>query len=250
MSVIYGLFDPRKPLLLWEVRYIGQTTVAPRIRLIHHVSDAKRGDRYIDRWVRSLVREGVRPVIQVLETVEDSERHVRERAWIAEGKRQGWRLTNATDGGGGTTGFKASDATKEKQRLAKLGKKQTEEAKRNAVEGLRLARLADPTIDIRRGEKMSQLYKEHPEILVDIGEKVKQYWIDHPEELVAKGEQHREYWIKFPEGLVKRGRAIAAGIAKRDKTPQHCGECGRGPFVGPIGLGQHQRTHGSRDGEP
>ena len=79
MAVIYGLFDPRNPIELEFCRYIGKTT-KPGQRLRQHISDARSGgDRYIRRWIRTVLQENLRPVLEVLEEVSDDEWQQKEK---------------------------------------------------------------------------------------------------------------------------------------------------------------------------
>ena len=55
----------------------------------------------------------------------------RERQLISQFKIDGYCLYNITDGGEGTSGWKASDATKKKMSVAASGKEFTEEHRRN-----------------------------------------------------------------------------------------------------------------------
>src|ERR1039458_3154905 len=240
MAVIYGLFDPRRPLWLWEVRYVGQTIVIDvQARLRQHISDAKRGgDRYLYRWIRSLLQAEVRPHMQILERCDLGQRHVREIAWIAEGRRQGWRLTNATDGGEGNHGFRASAETREKQRLAKLGKQHSEEQRRNETEAIRRARQEDPTIGMRGGEARKRYYTNNPEVKIAISQNRKLWWSTNPEMRLIYSQNERAYNQEHPEMIVKRNQAIKEGHARQDKSPTMC-ECGAGPFRGSAGLNRH-----------
>ena len=110
IGTIYGLFASDRPD---ECRYIGKTTTEIEKRLLGHLRTANSLHRstYRDKWIRNVYARNATVVIRALETCEivakrDNVLSQRERAWIANGKRQGWTLTNATDGGEGTSGFK------------------------------------------------------------------------------------------------------------------------------------------------
>lgn len=100
---IYGLFDPRQPLDLDQCRYIGQTTATPQRRLSTHVAVARsqsNARRYhVVTWIRSLLRDEVRPVVIPLVECPVEQLNDLEISWIQYAKAQGWRLTNATPGG-------------------------------------------------------------------------------------------------------------------------------------------------------
>lgn len=99
MSFIYALCDPDTN----EVRYVGKSD-SPQKRYREHLrTDSKC--TYCARWIQSLMRQGKRPHIQILEEVTDNWVE-REQWWIAEMRRRGARLTNLTDGGEGIVGYK------------------------------------------------------------------------------------------------------------------------------------------------
>lgn len=100
MAIIYGLFDPRKPLWLWEVRYIGQTIQLPNTRLSGHLSAALADpDGTLNEWILDLMVRGHRPVIVAFERPSLDDLNRRERIWVKEGRRQGWALLNERGGG-------------------------------------------------------------------------------------------------------------------------------------------------------
>lgn len=94
---IYGLFCP----LTDDLRYIGKS-VDPDERLRRHLDAARKPKNYNQRWIASLVRQGLRPAMSVLlEVAQDEDWAEVERAMIAEAKACGLRLTNTAIGGEG-----------------------------------------------------------------------------------------------------------------------------------------------------
>src|SRR5690242_2440771 len=96
-NLIYGLVDPNTS----QVRYIGLSSTGFKRPLSHcrpsSVDDTRRG-----RWLRTLFRQGVKPIIQVLHVAPNKgDLPVLERHWIALGRSLGWQLTNHTGGGEG-----------------------------------------------------------------------------------------------------------------------------------------------------
>jgi len=93
---VYGLIDPRNGAL----RYVGSSTRGMDRPRDHwkRKQDRERHD-HCHAWVRSLLREGLVPVVEVLETT----RHLNEAEpfWIAYFRMIGADLTNMTDGGEG-----------------------------------------------------------------------------------------------------------------------------------------------------
>lgn len=96
---IYGLECPVERI----IRYVGKST-NPRCRLRAHISGALRGayDHHTARWIRRLLRDGLRPALVILREVPPGQRWQDvERKFIASAASKGWRLTNSTAGGEG-----------------------------------------------------------------------------------------------------------------------------------------------------
>ena len=96
---IYGLIDPRSSEI---VRYIGKTNDLD-LRLKHHIYSSKNSGSYKSKWIRSLIRDNVRPEIVVIERVLDAEWETKERYWISCYKQKyektNHKLTNVHPGG-------------------------------------------------------------------------------------------------------------------------------------------------------
>lgn len=130
MVYIYVLADPRTK----EVRYIGKTD-NPKERLSVHCRDFSRKDHKTN-WLRQVNSLKMKPIMQVVEIVDESDWIWYEKWWIAYGKLIGWRLTNSSSGGEGVSN--PSEETRKKKSLANKGKKpfaghkHTEEWKKEA----------------------------------------------------------------------------------------------------------------------
>jgi hypothetical protein len=170
--LIYGLIDPRTD----EVRYIGKSTSGLNRPKQHTMPSILKRTSHKTNWIRSLLVDGLVPIIRVLESFTDTEcLEDAEMFWISQGKGMGWELTNLTKGGGGTVGWHHYEETKQRLRAvhsgksyhvtkhgpdtrarisaAHLGRKHTDEARRN----MRLAQLGKKhTIDhvTRQSESM------------------------------------------------------------------------------------------------
>src|ERR1039458_8870354 len=127
IGYIYGLFAADQPIYLWECRYIGKTRQTLKEWLWRHESEVASG-KLTKRcnWFRSVLTRGSHVEMRVLEThvapdkvALDAILMPREKAWIAEGRRQGWRLTNGTDGGEGVVG---DELTEENRRNISKGR--------------------------------------------------------------------------------------------------------------------------------
>lgn len=94
--LIYALLDPRTN----EIRYIGKTTT-PHKRLREHLY-ARDPRMHVCRWVKSLLRINVVPIMRILEIITNGQWEEREIFWIKWGRENGLRLTNITGGGKGT----------------------------------------------------------------------------------------------------------------------------------------------------
>lgn len=105
---IYGLIDPRSG----AVRYIGQTARGLSRVLWHSKKHALKRTEHKSNWIKSLHVLGLNYNYCVLEVVPEERLGEQERSWIAYGRSQGWNLTNFTDGGPGTFGFRHREASK------------------------------------------------------------------------------------------------------------------------------------------
>lgn len=116
---IYRLIDPRTS----RARYIGKTIQKPSDRLAAHIRSAKRGtDSYRDRWIRVLLKNNLKPIIEIIETVTDNWAE-REKYWICHYRSMGYKLTNVTDGGEGLAGHKFSKKHRARIAAAQIGNK-------------------------------------------------------------------------------------------------------------------------------
>lgn len=101
-NYIYALLCPSG-----NIRYIGKTN-DPTKRLRRHISRAKYHETksHAANWIRSLLRDGKKPELRILEELDDSADWVsREIALIEEHRKAGHDLTNATAGGEGVCGL-------------------------------------------------------------------------------------------------------------------------------------------------
>lgn len=155
MTHIYSLHDPASN----ELRYIGKTVQPVNQRLSQHRIQAKGRRTHLAYWIGSLGL--VCPTIRLMAIVEDSISSEVERSLIAIYRRDGFRLTNSTDGGEGMRGHVPSQQTRAKISKAlkgnqfALGAKHT--AEMNAHKSVRL-----------RGNKHTLGYKPPLEVRLKI----------------------------------------------------------------------------------
>jgi hypothetical protein len=112
---IYALVDPRTGF----IRYIGKAKDTKRRYAGHLIpSQLESHSHHRANWLKELLRLGLKPIMEVLETVPTAEWEVAEREWIARFRNiPGYPdLTNATDGGEGVDGFTPSKEVR--QRIA------------------------------------------------------------------------------------------------------------------------------------
>lgn len=124
LTYIYSLSDP----FTGQVRYIGKADDL-RVRFNNHVSLKGKESTKKSAWIKSLIKKGAKPIIEIVDIVDKAEWKFWEQFYISLFKSWGFRLVNSTDGGEGLVGYKTSDETKLKLRLANLGKKQSAETK-------------------------------------------------------------------------------------------------------------------------
>lgn len=124
-SKIYALVDPRKKE---EYRYVGKTAKSLSKRLSGHLCDVKTSKcTHKIHWIRKLLREGISPMVVLIEIVDSTLENAREIYWIAKFREEGHKLTNGTDGG---EGVKCTEEVRRKMRKANKGKNNPNYGKR------------------------------------------------------------------------------------------------------------------------
>ena len=110
-----------------EIRYVGKTTRMLCQRLGNHIYNAKKTkhNRHLSNWILSILKEGKRPIIELIEECDHSVWQEREKYWISYYPN----LINATEGGDGSEGFRHSEETIKKLRAVNKGRKHTKEFK-------------------------------------------------------------------------------------------------------------------------
>lgn len=119
---IYTLADPRNG----AIRYVGKTGNL-EWRLRQHL-DARHTKTHRGCWVQELLRNGVLPIIEVIEETTESNWSEAERFWIEYLRFLGFDLTNGDSGGLG--GRRMTTSTRLKISSALKGRKLSEEQKR------------------------------------------------------------------------------------------------------------------------
>lgn len=170
---IYGLWDPRTG----DLRYIGKS-IDPNRRSVHRISRAKHGTGInpVHDWIRELLGENLRPILEVLEEATKETWQESEKEWIRQCRELGIDLLNVHDGGGGlpsstNTARKGKKLSKEhREAISKgvRGTKRSEETRRRMSEAKKRL-YADPEERRKQSERM----KGHP-VSEETREKLKQ----------------------------------------------------------------------------
>lgn len=111
MVNIYSLSDP----ITGEIRYVGKTVKNIQRRLSLHLQDAKSLNHHTANWIKSLRKQGLKPISELLDIVDDDNWGFWEKYWISQCKAWGFRLTNHTEGGEGNCGAIVSEETRRKK---------------------------------------------------------------------------------------------------------------------------------------
>jgi group I intron endonuclease len=111
--LIYGLVDPRTS----ELRYVGKSCQGIYRAQSHTIpSILKKHSGWCGNWLRQLVTEGFYPEILTFEELPNAEETaLAEQFFISYFRSLGCRLTNLTDGGEGTPGYRHTEKTRAKQ---------------------------------------------------------------------------------------------------------------------------------------
>ncbi len=122
-TFIYGLKDPRTDI----IRYVGKTDDTDK-RIISHIANREYRDTYKDRWIQTLIRDGVSPDIEIIDEVSKDNWEFWEKHYIKLFKSLGAKLVNTADGGKG--GVSAEVAEKiSKARMGRFYGKNNHRAK-------------------------------------------------------------------------------------------------------------------------
>lgn len=109
-NLIYALKDPETN----EIRYIGKSTSGLRRPNQHKQKYGLLTNNHKNNWIKSLLAKGLMYEIIILEeNIELESLNNREKYWVTYYKSLGSCLTNQTDGGEGTWGYKMDEQAKE-----------------------------------------------------------------------------------------------------------------------------------------
>jgi group I intron endonuclease len=80
------------------VRYVGKTNNIKN-RWFNHLSKAKTKKAHVYSWIKSLLKRGISPIMEVIEECTIDNWETREKYWISYYKESGCKLCNMTTGG-------------------------------------------------------------------------------------------------------------------------------------------------------
>ena len=190
MFYIYELIDPSTN----EVRYIGQTVDAYE-RLYNHLEEAKYGNSHKNKWIRKLVKNGMRPILNVIDEIE-SDIYFWEMFYINLYRSWGIRLTNIaiSNLGGGDTFTNDPNKEKRRRRMSELGKlKYSNPAERLKTKELSTKAWENPILREQArlyGNKCAEMYRE------DKRKRMREKYYNNPE------------WVKQMKQACVLSRAI------------------------------------------
>lgn len=110
--LIYKLIDP----ITNEIRYIGKTKNNLQKRLYEHLTKRNLLSKtHKNNWIKSLLYKNIKPIIELVEIVDEINWKEKEIFYIKELKEKGVKLTNTTEGGDGALGTKRTKEANEKR---------------------------------------------------------------------------------------------------------------------------------------
>lgn len=98
MTFIYTLSNPTTG----EVRYIGKTNNCYQ-RYRHHLVSSANPKSHKRNWINSLKKKNLKPILEIIDEVSDTEWQFWEHYWIIQFKAWGFNIVNHTNGGEGLT---------------------------------------------------------------------------------------------------------------------------------------------------
>ena len=159
---IYTLTDPTTK----QVRYVGKSNNPIKRFYKHYKYNETKTHK--NNWINKLIKEGKKPILEIIDIVPINEWIFWETYWISQFKTWGFKLVNSTDGGDGCTfgnqtsfkkgqvppnkGKELSEEAKENLRILNLGKKQSNETKEKRNKKLKGRKVKDLNKLLKNGE--------------------------------------------------------------------------------------------------
>lgn len=158
MTIIYTLAHP----ITKEIRYVGKTKNFNKRRYCHNnINYQKSHKTHLASWLKNILNDNLKPIMEIIDIVEDSEWVFTEIYWICQFKAWGFNLVNHSTGGEGPINYKWTNEMKIKHSLKLKGKnvwtkgsKLSEEHKNNI--GLaNKGKMNNPKVKLKGGEHNS-----------------------------------------------------------------------------------------------
>lgn len=137
-TIIYTLADP----INGEIRYVGKTVKSLKNRLSGHLCAIKKERNHRTNWIKSLLREGSIPMIEILEETTWEQSQDIEIMYISQFRNWGFKLVNSSDGGEGNLGLKRSKESNMKSSLSM--RKYSKRVYQYSLEGVAIASYNSP----------------------------------------------------------------------------------------------------------
>jgi len=219
---IYGLVDPLKN----QLKYVGKS-VNPNNRYRKHLQESWKKQTYKDKWINNLIENHLKPELLIIDIIDESNWVFWEQHYIGYFKYLGCLLTNLTNGGDNPpnhTGQKRTKDEIEKIRKSNVGKKRSDETKKNISN----AKKGKPIKHLNNGLKRLQSHNEKIS-LSNTGRKSpnkgKKYSKEYCEKLsIAHQHQKKEIiQMDLDDNVIKFWESISC--AKKYYNNNHISEC-------------------------
>lgn len=212
-TYIYKLCDPSGESAR---EYVGMT-VCPSTRLAAHLYGTPKKHTYNGRWLKSLIMRGIKPEMVILEVIPPGgDYQAAEQKWISQLRLGGVILTNLTDGGEGTRGYKPTLETRLKVAASLRGQKRSAESRARMSEAQSGHPVSDQTkIKLSVAKMGVSLPPFTPEHCAKIG--AAKVGKKRSPETVAKMSQANLGKVLTPETREKISKAIK-GLKRSDET--------------------------------
>jgi hypothetical protein len=129
-----------------NIRYIGKSN-NPKRRIHQHINEKSNPHKFY--WLKSIINRGKFPIIEIIDEVPVDNWEYWEMFWISSFKSWGFDLVNMDEGGKGRpNGYRASDLSKKKMRLSKLGGRLSDEHKGKISKSIKESHEKNPSYNI------------------------------------------------------------------------------------------------------
>lgn len=214
---IYVLIDPRTRV----VRYVGKARDI-RVRLNSHLSQKSLATpTHKNRWIKSLLALGLKPEIQAIEIVSETDWEERERYHIARYRDLGTPLTNHAPGGRGRSNYSHSPETR--KRLSEARRRRPPMSAETRAKLSAAQQVRDPSINRRNGEKQrGRKHSAEDRVRISAGAKVREEtWRARggrpiSEETMNKLRERPLDHLRTPEAVAK----VAASKRGKKRPPE------------------------------